>query len=63
MTLLDRIRNWRLKRKIPENEKGRWRYAPNGLDKIFVNIDEEVKLYNSARKNQKRREEHEKKTL
>jgi len=51
MILLDRIRNWRLKHKIPKGT--RFRYAPNGLDKIFVDVDEEVKNYNYARNREK----------
>lgn len=57
--------NWRLKRKIPANQKngGKFRYAPNGIDKIFVDIDNEVKLYNSARKKLKEKEELDKKAI
>ncbi len=54
MTLLDRIRNWRLKSNVPKGS--RFRYAPNGIDKIFVDIDQEVKNYNYARKRQKEKE-------
>ena len=56
--MFEKIRNWRLKRKIPKNQKngGKFRYAPNGIDKIFVDIDEEIKTYNTARKRQKEKE-------
>ncbi len=58
MILIDSIKNWRLKRKIPKNQKngGQFRYAPNGIDKIFVDIDEEIKAYNTARKRQKEKD-------
>ncbi len=52
--MLDKIRNWRLKRKVPKG--ARFRYAPNGIDKIFVDIDKEVKNYNYARKRQKEKD-------
>ena len=61
MTLLDRIRNWRLRTRVPKGT--RFRYAPNGIDKIFVNIDQEVKNYNLARKRQKEKEELDKKNI
>jgi len=51
LILLDRIRNWRLKHKVPKGT--RFRYAPNGLDKIFVDVDDEVRKYNYARKREK----------
>ena len=56
--MLDKIRNWRLKRKVPKSQKngGKFRYAPNGIDKIFVDIDKEVKNYNYARKRQKEKD-------
>ncbi len=59
MTLLDRIRNWRLKRKIPENQKGsrRWRYKGNGIDIEYLNDNQEVKMYNYARAKLKEKEE------
>ena len=59
MKIIDSIKNWRLKRKIPTNQKngGKFRYAPNGIDKIFVDIDEEVETYNLARKRQKEKDE------
>jgi len=50
--MFDKIRNWRLKRKIPKNQKhgGKFRYAPNGIDKIPVDENKEVENYNLARK-------------
>ena len=59
MSLLDRIRNWRLMRSIPENQrdKHRWRYAGNGITKIFLNDNDEIKKYNYARKRQKEKED------
>ncbi len=59
MGITDKIKNWRLKRKIPENQKagGKFRYAPNGIDKIPVDENEEVKMYNSARKKLKEKED------
>jgi len=59
MSLLDRIRNWRLRNSIPKGS--RFRYAPNGIKKIPVDIDKEVENYNLARKRQKEKEELEKK--
>ena len=59
MSLIDRIRNWRLRRRIPENQKNqhRWRYAPNGIDKIFLDDNKEVEMYRYARKKLKEKED------
>lgn len=61
MIIIDSIKNWRLKRKIPANQKhgGKFRYAPNGIDKIPVNENDEVSKYNYARKRQKEKDESE----
>lgn len=61
MKIIDKIQKWRLKRKIPKNQQngGKFRYAPNGIDKIFVDIDEEIKTYNTARKRQKEKDKFE----
>jgi len=58
MTLLDRIRNWRLRHKIPANQrnKGRFRYAGNGKTKIFLDDQKEVEMYRHARKQQAEKE-------
>jgi len=63
--MFDKIKNWRLKRRVPKNQKngGKFRYAPNGIDKIFVDIDQEVKLYNSARQKLKEKEDFERSNL
>jgi len=55
MILLDRIRKWRLRHKIPKGD--RFRYAPNGIEKVFVDIDEEINMYNLARKRQKEKDD------
>ncbi len=57
--MFEKIKNWRLKRKIPKNQKngGKFRYAGNGIDKIFVDVDKEVENYNYARKRQKEKDE------
>jgi len=57
--MFDKIRNWNLKRKIPKNQRngGKFRYAPNGIDKIPVNENDEVEKYNYARKRQKELDE------
>ena len=59
--LLDKIRDWRLKRKIPENMKNkhRWRYAGDGTTKIHIIDQDEVDKYNYARKRQKEKEDNE----
>ncbi len=59
MTLFDLIKNWRLNRKIPENQKGksRFRYSGNGIDKIYLDDQQEVKMYNYARDQEKKRDE------
>jgi len=59
MSLIDRIRNWRLRRRIPENQRDqhRWRYAPNGIDKIYLNDDHEIKMYRYARRRLKEKED------
>ena len=59
--MFDKIKTWRLKRKIPKNQKsgGKFRYAPNGIDKIPVDEDREVKDYQDARKRLKEQEEFE----
>jgi len=59
MFLLDRIRNWRLKNKIPKYTGGQFRYDFDGLTKISVVDSEEVKKYNYARNRQKEREDNE----
>jgi len=48
-----------LKRKIPKNQRNgaKFRYAPNGIDKILVDENDEVKKYNYARKRQKEKDE------
>ena len=65
MSLLDRIRNWRLNRQIPENQrnKHRWRYAPNGIDKIFLNDGKEIAMYRYARRKLKEKEDLEKENI
>jgi len=57
--IFDKIKDWRLKRKIPENQKhgGKFRYAPDGVTKIPVDENQEVKDYNRARKRQKEKED------
>ena len=59
MTLLDLIKNWRLKRKIPETQKGksRFRYSGDGITKIYLDDKQEVKMYNYARAQEKKRDE------
>jgi len=56
--MFDKIKDWNLKRKVPKSQKngGKFRYASNGIDKIFVNIDEEIEKYNYARKRQKEKD-------
>ncbi len=58
MSLFDKIKDWRLKRKIPANQKNerRWRYAGNGITKIYLDDNKEVEMYNYARKRQKEKE-------
>ncbi len=59
MTLLDSIKNWRLKRQIPENQKDgkRWRYKGNGIDIEYLDDNDEVKKYNFAREQEKKKNE------
>ncbi len=61
MIIIEKINNWRLKRKIPKNQKGsqRWRYKGNGVDIEYLDDNEEVKKYNYARKKQKEKDESE----
>jgi len=54
MIIIDKIQKWRLKRTIPELIKGKqYRYDSDGLTKIPVNEDQEVKDYQNARKREK----------
>jgi len=57
--LLDRIRNWRLKHKIPKKfrDGGKFRYDVDGLTKIPVDDNEEIETYNLARKRQKEKDD------
>jgi len=56
--MFDRIKNWNLKRKIPKIYKdgGRTRLAGDGITKIPVDENDEVKKYNYARKRQKEKD-------
>jgi len=60
--IFDKIKDWNLKRQIPKNQKGggKFRYASDGVTKIPVDENDEVKKYNYARKRQK---EYDKKAL
>ncbi len=50
--MFDKFKNWILKRKIPKNIT-RFRYASDGITKIPVNDDDEIKNYNYARNREK----------
>jgi len=52
MNLLDKIKHWNLKRKIPKSQRNgkKWRYAKDGVTKIPVNDNEELKKYELERK-------------
>jgi len=48
--LVNKIKDWRLKRKIPKYSGGEFRYDGDGITKISVINSEEVEKYNFARK-------------
>ena len=55
--MFENIKRWRLKRKIPEITKGKkWRYEADGITKVPVDEDNEVKDYQDARKRLKEQE-------
>jgi len=61
LSLIDRIKLWRLRRRIPENLKGshRWRYKGDGKTKVFLDDNFEAERYRYARKRQKEKEDRE----
>jgi hypothetical protein len=51
LILLDLIKNWRLKHKIPENmsNEKRWRFGGDGITKVPLDDQTEVDNYRIAR--------------
>ena len=58
MKIIDKLKFWNLKRKIPKETKtGRWIYDKDGITKIPVDTKKEESLYFEAREKEKKRNE------